>query len=321
MSLTAEQTREILEKVRHIEIRTGRLARDTFAGQYHSVFKGRGMDFEEVREYVPGDEVRSIDWNVTARTGRPFVKKFTEERELTIVLLVDLSASGHFGSAAQSKRELAAEVASVLAFAAIRNNDKVGLILFTDEVEQYVPPRKGRSHVLRVVREILFFAAARRGTDVVRALEFANHVLKRRAVVFLLSDFLVPGTSLPANATARGGAAARRRAAIPDLLRRTLEVTARRHDLVGVVVSDPREGELPEVGRVLLEDAESGEQLEVDTRDAGLRERFAAAARERRASVLQALRGAGIDTLELSTAQPYLGALLRFFQRRAARQG
>lgn len=311
MSLGAEQTRAIMERVRHIEIRTARLARETFAGQYHSVFKGRGMDFEEVREYVPGDEVRAIDWNVTARTGRPFVKKFREERELTIVLLVDLSASGHFGSVAQSKRELAAEVASVLAFAAVRNNDKVGLVLFSDEVEQYVPPRKGRSHVLRVVREILFFDAKRRGTDVVRALEYANHVLKRRAVVFLLSDFLVPlragaGEAVPGTMTP---------------LRRTLEITSRRHDLVGVVVSDPRETELPDVGRVLLEDAETGEQLAVDTHDPGTRRRFAEAAAARRAAVLSTLRGAGIDTLELSTALPYLSALLRFFQRRAARLG
>jgi uncharacterized protein (DUF58 family) len=314
VSLSADQTREIMERVRHIEIRTARLARETFAGQYHSVFKGRGMDFEEVREYVPGDEVRAIDWNVTARTGRPFVKKFREERELTIVLLVDLSASGHFGSAAQSKRELAAEVASVLAFAAVRNNDKVGLILFTDEVEQYVPPRKGRSHVLRVVREILFFDAQRRGTDVVKALEYANQVLKRRAVVFLLSDFLVPlrATAATAGAPASG-------AMTP--LRRTLEITGRRHDLVGVVVSDPREAELPDVGRVLLEDAESGEQLEIDTHDATTRLRFAEAAEQRRAGVLSTLRGAGIDTLELSTAAPYLSALLRFFQRRAARLG
>jgi uncharacterized protein (DUF58 family) len=307
VSLGAEQTREILEKVRHIEIRTARLARETFAGQYHSVFKGRGMDFEEVREYVPGDEVRAIDWNVTARTGKPFVKKFREERELTIVLLVDLSASGHFGSVAQSKRELAAEVASVLAFAAIRNNDKVGLILFTDEVEQYVPPRKGRSHVLRVVREILFFEARRRGTDVVRALEYANHVLKRRSVVFLLSDFLVPGAGRDATTT--------------GTLRRTLEITGRRHDLVGVMVDDPRENELPDVGRVVLEDAESGEQIEVDTHDARVRQRFAADAQARRSNVLQTLRGAGIDTLELNTALPYLSALLRFFQRRAARLG
>lgn len=313
MSLSAEQTREIMERVRHIEIRTARLARETFAGQYHSVFKGRGMDFEEVREYVPGDEVRAIDWNVTARTGRPFVKKFREERELTIVLLVDLSASGHFGSVAQSKRELAAEVASVLAFAAVRNNDKVGLILFTDEVEQYVPPRKGRSHVLRVVREILFFDAKRRGTDVVKALEYANQVLRRRAVVFLVSDFLVPLRPGPgAAAPAAGGMTP---------LRRTLEITARRHDLVGVVVTDPREAELPDVGRVLLEDAETGEQLEVDTHDAVTRLRFAEAAEARRTGVLSTLRGAGIDTLELSTAAPYLSALLRFFQRRAARLG
>lgn len=313
MSLSADQTREIMERVRHIEIRTARLARETFAGQYHSVFKGRGMDFEEVREYVPGDEVRAIDWNVTARTGRPFVKKFREERELTIVLLVDLSASGHFGSVTQSKRELAAEVASVLAFAAVRNNDKVGLILFTDEVEQYVPPRKGRSHVLRVVREILFFDAKRRGTDVVKALEYANQVLKRRAVAFLLSDFLVPLRTAP------GAPGATSSALTP--LRRTLEITARRHDLVGVVVSDPREAELPDVGRVLLEDAETGEQLEIDTHDAATRQRFAEAAETRRAGVLSTLRGAGIDTLELSTAAPYLSALLRFFQRRAARLG
>jgi len=315
VSLSAEQTREIMERVRHIEIRTARLARETFAGQYHSVFKGRGMDFEEVREYVPGDEVRAIDWNVTARTGKPFIKKFREERELTIVLLVDLSASGHFGSAAQSKRELAAEVASVLAFAAVRNNDKVGLILFTDEIEQYVPPRKGRSHVLRVVREILFFGARRRGTDVVRALEYANHVLKRRAVVFLVSDFLVPNGDAPRIAVAGTGTIAK------NVLRRTLEITARRHDLVGVVVSDPREAELPDVGRVVLEDAETGEQIEVDTHDVRTRQRFAEAAQARRGSVLQMLRGAGIDTLELSTALPYLSALLRFFQRRAARLG
>jgi uncharacterized protein (DUF58 family) len=313
VSLSADQTREIMERVRHIEIRTARLARETFAGQYHSVFKGRGMDFEEVREYVPGDEVRAIDWNVTARTGRPFVKKFREERELTIVLLVDLSASGHFGSVAQSKRELAAEVASVLAFAAVRNNDKVGLILFTDEVEQYIPPRKGRSHVLRVVREILFFDAKRRGTDVVKALEYANQVLKRRAVVFLLSDFLVPLRPGPAATAPATGAR--------TPLRRTLEITARRHDLVGVVVTDPREAELPDIGRVLLEDAETGEQLEIDTHDAVTRLRFTEAAEARRAGVLSTLRGAGIDTLELSTAAPYLSALLRFFQRRAARLG
>ncbi len=301
MSTHSPSPREILAKVRHIEIRTNRLAQETLAGQYHSVFKGRGMDFEEVREYVPGDEVRSIDWNVTARTGRPFVKKFTEERELTILLLVDLSASGHFGSQEQTKRELAAEVASVLAFSAIRNSDKVGLILFTDEVEQYVPPRKGRGHVLRVVREILFFAPRRRGTNLVRALEFAGRVTHRRAIAFVLSDFFTP------------------RDETPERLRRALELLAKRHDLVAVTIADPRERELPAVGRVTLEDAESGEQLELDTADPAVRQAFAAAAATRRTELLGLLRAAGVDALELDTGLPYLPALLRFFRMRAAR--
>jgi uncharacterized protein (DUF58 family) len=301
--VSPERTREILAKVRQIEIRTNRLAQETFAGQYHSVFKGRGMDFEEVREYVPGDEVRSIDWNVTARSGRPFVKKFTEERELTIVLVVDLSASGHFGSSAQSKRELAAEVASVLAFSAIRNDDKVGLVLFTDGVEHYVPPKKGRRHVLRVVREILFFEPERSGTDVVAALDFTNRVVRRRAVTFLLSDFLVPATG-PAGAEA---------------LRRTIERTGRRHDLVALAVSDPRESELPAVGRVVLEDAERGELIEVDTRNPRVRSDYAEAAARRRRERLQWLRGAGVDVLELGTTEPYLAALRRFFRTRSGR--
>ena len=298
-----ERTREILAKVRQIEIRTNRLAQETFAGQYHSVFKGRGMDFEEVREYVPGDEVRSIDWNVTARSGRPFVKKFTEERELTIVLLVDLSASGHFGSSAQSKRELAAEIASVLAFSAIRNEDKVGLVLFTDGIEHYVPAKKGRRHVLRVVREILFFEPERTGTDVVTALDFVNRVVRRRAVTFLLSDFLVPATG-PTGAEA---------------LRRALERTGRRHDLVALAISDPRERDLPPVGRIVFEDAERGELVEVDTRDPRVRRDYAAAAARRLRERLQMLRGAGVDVLELGTTEPYLAALRRFFRARARR--
>ncbi|MFM7142154.1 MAG: DUF58 domain-containing protein, partial [Alphaproteobacteria bacterium] len=292
--------REILDKVRHIEIRTQRLARETLAGQYHSVFKGRGMDFEEVREYVPGDEIRAIDWNVTARTGRPFVKKFREERELTIALLVDLSASGGFGSGEQSKRELAAEVAAVLAFSAIRNADKVALIVFTDEVEHYVPPGKGRAHVLRVVRDILYFRPRRRGTDVARAIEFATRVLHRRSIAFLVSDFLVPLDD-------------------PNL-RRALEIGSRRHDLVGVCVSDPRERELPDVGRVALEDAESGDLVEIDTSDPAVRDAWTRAAAERRTTLLHRLRGSGLDTLELDTAVSYMPALLRFFRQRAARQ-
>ena len=301
--VSAERTREILAKVRQIEIRTSRLAQETLAGQYHSVFKGRGMNFEEVREYVPGDEVRAIDWNVTARSGRPFVKKFTEERELTIVLVVDLSASGRFGSGPQSKRELAAEVASVLAFSAIRNDDKVGLLLFTDGIEQWVPPKKGRRHVLRVVREILFFEPERRGTDVVAALDFLNRVVRRRAVTFLVSDFLVP----------REGPAG------IEALRRTVERTARRHDLVALSVSDPRERELPAVGKLVLEDAESGEIVEVDTRDPRARARYAEAAEERRRARLQLLRSAGVDVLDLRTDEPYLAALRRFFRTRARR--
>src|SRR5277367_3165346 len=191
--MPAASVKTILSRMQQLEISTRRLVNDSLIGEYHSVFKGRGMDFDEVREYVPGDEVRSIDWNVTARAGRPFVKKYTEERELTILLLVDVSASGNFGSTSQSKREMAAELASVLAFSAIRNSDKVGLILFTDQVEQYIPPKKGRRHVLRVVREILYFQPERRGTNVAQALDFANSVTARRAVVFLVSDFQSSG--------------------------------------------------------------------------------------------------------------------------------
>ena len=206
--MNPERAKAIMSRMRQLEIRTRRLVNNTLAGEYHSVFKGRGMDFDEVREYVPGDEVRTIDWNVTARAGRPFVKKFTEERELTILLLVDVSASGNFGSAAQSKRELAAELASVLAFSAIRNSDKVGLILYTDRIEQYIPPKKGRRHVMRVVREILFHQPQGRGTDTVKALDFANRILRRRAIAFLISDFQSVGRSRPgAGGSAPGDAA------------------------------------------------------------------------------------------------------------------
>jgi uncharacterized protein (DUF58 family) len=273
------------------------------AGQYHSVFKGRGMDFEEVREYLPGDEVRTIDWNVTARTGRPFVKKFTEERELTILLLVDLSASGSFGSGERSKRELAAEVASVLAFSAIRNHDRVGLVLFTDRVEKYVPPAKGRSHVLRVVREILFFEPEHTGTNLVAALDFVHGVTKRRAVTFLVSDFLVPGCE-------KG---------LPEEVSTALTRMNRRHDLVAIAPVDPRERELPEVGFVTLEDAETGEQLEVDTSDPALRERYAEAASAHAEALRQALRSGGVDLLELPTEESYLPALQRFFRSRVRR--
>jgi uncharacterized protein (DUF58 family) len=301
--MDATRTREILSRVRRLEITTRRLVEETMAGQYHSVFKGRGMDFEEVREYLPGDEVRTIDWNVTARTGRPFVKKFTEERELTLLLLVDLSASGRFGSGERSKRELAAEVASVLAFSAIRNQDRVGLVLFTDRVEKFIPPAKGRSHVLRVVRETLFFEPEHTGTDLAAALEFARRVVPHRAVTFLISDFLLPGS-------AQG---------LPESVRRAVTLANRRHDLVALSTTDPRERELPDVGFVTLDDAETGEQLEVDTSDPVLRRRYAEAAAAHAESLRHALRGCGVDLLELATDAPYLPALQRFFRGRVRR--
>ena len=301
--MDATRTREILSRVRRLEVKTRRLVEETMAGQYHSVFKGRGMDFEEVREYLPGDEVRSIDWNVTARTGRPFVKKFTEERELTLLLLLDLSASGRFGSGSRSKRELAAEVASVLAFSAIRNQDRVGLVLFTDRVEKFIAPAKGRSHVLRVVRESLFFEPEHTGTDLLAAVEFANRVVPRRAVAFLISDFLLPGNE-------KG---------LPEPVRRALTLANRRHDLVALSTTDPRERELPDVGFVTLDDAETGEQLEIDTSNPGLRRRYAQAAQSHAEALSQSLRGCGVDLLELSTDEPYLPALQRFFRGRARR--
>jgi uncharacterized protein (DUF58 family) len=296
-------TRDILRKVRQIEIRTNRMVADSLAGHYHSVFKGRGMDFDEVREYVPGDEVRTIDWNVTARAGHPFVKKFAEERELTLLLLVDASASGHFGSSAQSKRDIAAELACVLALSATRNNDKVGLVLFTDQIELYIPPKKGRRHVLRVVREILFFRPARRGTDVTQALEFANRMSRRRSVMFLVSDFQAPGVSVDERTP----------------LRRALSQSARRHDLVAVSIADPREQVLPDVGLVVLQDAETGEVMQVDTGRRRTRELFASLAQKRRDTLQRMLGAEAIDSLMLSTDEPYLGSLISFFRRREAR--
>jgi uncharacterized protein (DUF58 family) len=297
-------TREILRKVRAVEIRTNRLVNDTLAGQYHSVFKGRGINFDEVREYVPGDDVRSIDWNVTARTGKPHVKKYTEERELTILLLIDVSASEAFGSGVRSKRELVAELGSVLAFSAIRNNDKVGLILFTDDVELYIPPAKGRSHVLRVIRELLFFEPAGRRTNIAAALDFANHVMRRRAVTFLISDFCHP----------RGSQV------LLEPMRAKLRITNRHHDVVAVSVNDPREFELPDIGRLSIEDAETGEQVELDTSDKDVRSGFAALARTRRSILRHAVRSAGVDFLELSTDREYVPELIGFFNLRERRR-
>jgi uncharacterized protein (DUF58 family) len=290
--------REIFKKVRQIEIRTNREVTDVLGGQYHSVFKGRGMEFEEVREYLPGDEVRSIDWNVTARFGHPFIKKFREERELTVMLVVDVSASGQFGSVRQTKNELAAELAAVLAFSAIRNNDKVGLIMFTDQIEKFVPPKKGRRHVLRVVREILAFQPQGRGTDLQLALDYLNRVQPRRAVTFVVSDFQVTDE---------------------ESVRKKLRVASKRHDVIALSLRDPREEELPAVGLVQLRDAETGERALVDTFNRKVREEFAAKARHRLEALRRLLRSASVDHVEIRSDADYVLPLIQFFKMRERR--
>ena len=297
---------ELLETVRRIELRTNRLVNDTMVGAYLSHFKGRGMDFEELREYIPGDDVRDIDWNVTHRLGRPFVKRFREERELTAVLAVDVSASSSFGSGNRSKREFAAEVAATLATSAMRNGDKVALLLFTDKNELFIPPRKGRRHILRVVRELLVFEPKNRGTDISSALGFLNHVLHRRAIVFLLTDFL------HANAATN-----RSRDVIQEL-----GLTNTRHDLVCLHLHDPRERELPDAGLLTIEDAETGEILELDSVRAPVRQRFAIANQERLNALDEALNRTAVDTLRLDTGEPFAPKLQRFFEiRRGRRRG
>ncbi len=293
-------TKTIVNSMRRLEIRTRRLVNDSLLGEYQSVFKGRGMDFDEVREYVAGDEIRSIDWNVTARAGRPFVKKYTEERELTILLVVDISASGNFGSGPQSKRELAAEVASLLALSAIRNSDKVGLVLYTDRIEKYLAPAKGRRNVLRLVREIIYHEPLGRGTDAAKALELADHVLHRRAVVFLISDFQSNKDAAQSRAE----------------LRLALRQTNRRHDLISIHIEDPRERILPDVGILSLEDAETGELIELDTTNPSVRRMFSQRSIDRVARLVSDFRSEGVDTLQLHTGAPYLPVLRRFFKSR-----
>lgn len=286
---------EILKKIRRLELRTRRLVNSSFAGQYHSVFKGRGMNFEEVREYNPGDEIRSIDWNVTARMSTPYVKKYTEERELTVMLLVDVSASGTFGSVELSKRELAAEVAAILAFSAINNNDKVGLLLFSDEVELFIPPKKGRQHTLRLIREMLYFEPKGRGTNLGVALEYLNKVVARRSVVFIISDFLASDYTTP------------------------FTVASRRHDMVAMPVIDPGEEALPDVGLVTFEDAETGELIEVNTSSQTVRDDFAEAEERRRKDLDKLFGSRGVDVVPLATNEDYLIALRNFFDRRERR--
>lgn len=289
--LTSEQ----LKAVRKIQIRTSHLVSDLFAGQYHSVFKGRGMEFAEVRQYLIGDDVRTIDWNVTARTGVPHVKRFVEERELTVMLLVDVSGSTHFGTVKQLKSEMAAELAAVFAFSAITNNDKVGLVMFSDGVELSLPPKKGTRHVLRVIRDVLSFRATGRGTDISTALEHLNHVTKRRCVTFVISDFLDPNAQL------------------------ALKIANRRHDVIGVVVDDPRDFTLPDVGLIELEDAESGERVLVDTGDRHVRDAFERQAETARRERDRLLRSVDVDTINLRTDRSYTEALMRFFRMREKR--
>ncbi len=302
-----EFTREILRKVRQIEIRSNRLVSEALAGSYHSAFKGQGIDFEEVREYQAGDEVRSIDWNVTAKMGTPFVKQYREERELTILLAIDVSESGTFGSTKRSKRERLAELGALLAFSANRNGDKVGLLLFSDQIEQYLPPNKGQKHVLRVLREILFHPNQSKKTDLNEGLRFINRVMRRRAVVFLLSDFIIPEYIAQEESA-------------EDLFFKELAATRRRHDLVCARIHDPCELEIPDIGIVHLEDSESGGKIHINTSSRNFREEFQKLNKEHREEFEKRLRRRGVDHFEFSTNSDYVAALQEFFRMREIRK-
>jgi uncharacterized protein (DUF58 family) len=302
--------RDLIKKIRKIEIYTNRLVNDQLAGQYQSVFKGRGMAFEEVRQYQPGDDIRLIDWNVSARMNDIYVKLFVEEREMTVMLLVDMSASGLFGTCEQTKREIAAEMAAVVAFSAIKNNDRVGLIVFTDRVEKFVPPKKGKKHVLRVISDILSFRPSSRETDLAAGLEYLGRVTKRRSVAFLLTDFLVvpPEGEVPDP----------RRHAVPPRLEHALRVVARKHDLIPVTITDPLEEDLPDVGLLSLVDFETGESVVFDTTgpEAVAHSLYMRRARELRQTMFRRLK---IDFVNVRTDQPYLPALVDFFKARERR--
>ena len=289
--------KSVLEKVRRIEITTTHLVSDVFAGAYHSVFKGRGMEFDEVREYQPGDDIRSIDWNVTARTGLAHIKKYVEEREMTVMILVDTSASTYFGSTKELKNTLAAEIAAVLAFSAIRNNDKVGLLMFTDGIELYIPPRKGKSHVLRVIREVLYFKPKGKGTDLKMALDYLSKVTKRKSVAFIISDFFVANS-----------------------FKKPLQITNRYHDLIAITLNDARESKLPDCGLVSLIDAETGKQVVVDTGEKKVRIAFETQAKRRLDSRDRLFAQTGVDQIDVHTHEPYSKALISFFARRKGRR-
>ncbi|MFH1686776.1 MAG: DUF58 domain-containing protein [bacterium] len=287
--------KEILKKIRRIEIHTKRLVNDLFSGEYHSTFKGQGMEFEEVRQYEPGDDIRLIDWNVTARTGSPHIKKFKEERELSVVLLVDASSSGRFGTHERFKSETAAELGALLAFSAIKNNDKVGMIIFTDRIEKFIPPQKGRGHVLRLIREVLYFQPQGTGTDIGGALEYFSKVIKRKSVVFLISDFMSEGYLKP------------------------LQIANNKHDLIAMKITDPREAGFESVGLLELEDAETGEVFMIDTSSASFRREFAARAEEDMAGLYKEFRKINLDFINIRTDQSYIGPLINFFQMRGRR--
>lgn len=287
--------KEILKKVKRIEIQTRGMVNDVFSGEYHSIFKGRGMEFSEVREYQIGDDIRTIDWNVTARQGHPFVKVFEEERELTVMLLVDVSSSGEFGTFEQMKGEIAAEICALLAFSAIKNNDKVGLIIFSDTVEKFIAPKKGKSHVLRVVREMLYHKPQGRKTDIAAALEYLSRITKRRAVVFLVSDFISTGYE------------------------KALQIANKRHDMVAITLTDPREVDMPNVGYIELEDAETGETFLLDTTDADIRAEFTGKTQENILARQKLFRSLNVDHIDIRTDQSYFEPLIRFFRMRAKR--
>lgn len=287
--------REILKKVRRIEISTKRLVNDLFSGEYHSTFKGQGMEFEEVRQYIPGDDIRLIDWNVTARTGFPHIKKFREERELSVVILIDASSSGRFGTRGRFKSDMAAELCAVLAFSAIKNNDKVGLIIFTDEIELYIPPKKGRGHVLRLIREVLYFQPKGIATDIGGALEYMSRVIKRKSVVFLLSDFMSTGFHKP------------------------LQIANNKHDIVAIKITDPRETGFDDVGLIELEDAETGEVVLVDTSSGAFRKQFAAKAEQDSAGLKRSFQLINLDFINIRTDQSYVVPLITFFKMRERR--
>ncbi|MGE5315411.1 MAG: DUF58 domain-containing protein [Acidobacteriota bacterium] len=292
MALT---TQELLKKVRQVEIKTRGMVNHVFSGEYHSVFKGRGMEFAEVREYQYGDDIRSIDWNVSARYDRPFVKIFEEERELTVMLAVDMSRSEQFGSAEAMKNEIAAEICAVLAFSAIRNNDKVGLVLFTDRIEKFIPPKKGKAHILRIVRELLSFEPAGSGTNLQAALQYINNVIKKRAITFLLSDFIDKGYE------------------------NALRIVSRRHDLIAVTLYDPREREVPRIGMVKMRDAESGAERWIDTDNMFVRHALAEYWRQHEDKLKKTLLSTKVDRIAIRIDQPYIRPLVDFFKLREQR--